>query len=193
MYGSVQAAFQHGITAPLRRHRRDPPAPELEQQQSQFQRIEGQYPLAGGDTPQQAPSYEAYHYRLDRNEVHQRQLKIPVYVENLGNYTPADSRDETDAARREAEQTVSAKSDSENQQETQEGLAEASGSSVAVQAKTKLIESKSAQSKTKPLKVNDSCSQDEPSRDDAAPTSQPAGRQLSQTDVEVKFSKIHKK
>ncbi|XP_040896005.1 chloride channel CLIC-like protein 1 [Toxotes jaculatrix] len=44
MYGSVQAAFQHGITAPLRR--RDPPQPLR-------RRIEGRNHLARGDAPQQ--------------------------------------------------------------------------------------------------------------------------------------------
>lgn len=187
MYGSVQAAFQHGITAPLRRPRRDPPAPELEQPQPQRQRIEGHDPLAGGDAPQQAPAHQAYDHRLNRNQVHRRRLNKAMNVENIGNANPAYSGDDTDAARPEAEQSVSAESDSENQRETQEGPAGATGSSVAAQTKTKPTESKSAQSKAKPSKVNESCSQNEPSREDAAPTSQPAESQPSQTDIEVIF------
>lgn len=183
MYGSVQAAFQHGITAPLRRPRRDPPAAEVEQPRPQLQRIEGRDPLAGGDAPQQAPPPQPYEHRLHRNQVHRRRPDRSVNVENIGNANPAYSEDDTDAARPEAEQSVSA--DSENQRETQEGPAGATGSSVAAQTKTKTTESKPAQSKAKPLKVNENRSRDEPSREDAALTSEPAERQMSQTKVEV--------
>ncbi|KAM6938690.1 chloride channel CLIC-like protein 1 [Lycodopsis pacificus] len=55
MYGGVQAAFQHGIAAPFRRLRGDPPPPQLEQ------------PQPGGDAPQQV--VEGW---LHRNQVRQR-------------------------------------------------------------------------------------------------------------------------
>ncbi|XP_029004686.1 chloride channel CLIC-like protein 1 isoform X2 [Betta splendens] len=179
MYGSVQAAFQHGITAPLRRHRRDPPAPQLEEPQPPLQRIEGQAPLAVGDAPQQAQLNEANDPRLQRNQVHQRRVHRPVFVENIGNGTGAYSEDEMDAAQREAQQTDSAMSDPE----TQQGPAEASGGNGAVQTRTKPTESKSAQSKKKPLNVKNS-SQDEASKEDAASRPQPAARRPSQNDVE---------
>ncbi|KAM6938689.1 chloride channel CLIC-like protein 1 [Lycodopsis pacificus] len=54
MYGGVQAAFQHGIAAPFRRLRGDPPPPQLEQ------------PQPGGDAPQQVVEG-----RLHRNQVPQ--------------------------------------------------------------------------------------------------------------------------
>ncbi|XP_026201052.1 chloride channel CLIC-like protein 1 [Anabas testudineus] len=198
MYGSVQAAFRHGITAPLRRHRRDPPPPELEQQQPRLQRIEGHDPLAGGDAPYHAPAHyapaphapahqappyqvpppQSHDFRLDRNQVHQRRPNRTLNVENIGN---AYREDVTDAARQKVEQTASAMLDSENQQETEEEPAAASGSSVAAQAKTKPTESKPAESKAK---VNKNCAHNEPTRDNSAPPSPPAGRQPSQADVE---------
>lgn len=183
MYGSVQAAFQHGIMAPLRRPRRDPPPPELEQLQPQ--RIEGHDPLAGGDAPQHAPPHQAYDHRLNRNQV-RRRLNGAVNVENIGNANTAYSADDPDAAQPKEEQTGSAESDSENQRETREELVGARGGSVAAQTRTNPTESKSQQSKAKPLKENEKCSQDEPSRDSAVPTSPPAERQPSQTDVEVR-------
>ncbi|XP_077441298.1 chloride channel CLIC-like protein 1 isoform X2 [Vanacampus margaritifer] len=53
MYGSVQAVFQYGITAPLRRHRRDPPLPPPEQ--PRLQEIEDRGHMEGGDAPQPRP------------------------------------------------------------------------------------------------------------------------------------------
>ncbi|XP_023255827.1 chloride channel CLIC-like protein 1 isoform X1 [Seriola lalandi dorsalis] len=194
LYASVQAVFQHGITAPLRRPRRDPGPPELEPHQPQLQRIEGRDRFEEGDAPQQAPRHQAPRHqanegRLGRNHVRQRAPKRPEEkrVETL---LPVYSEDETDAARREggseAEQNLSADSDSENQLKTQEEPAGASASSVAPktsQAKTKPTESDSSQSKAKHLKVKKDRSQDEPSRDNAALRPQPAGGQPSQTDV----------
>uniref|UniRef100_A0A3Q1I2Z5 Chloride channel CLIC-like protein 1 n=1 Tax=Anabas testudineus TaxID=64144 RepID=A0A3Q1I2Z5_ANATE len=200
MYGRVQAAFGHGITAPLRRHRRDPPPPELEQQQPRLQRIEGHDPLAGGDAPYQAspnhaPSHQAPAHQAPPNQAppcqappnqappnhapahqgHQRGPNKSLNVENRGR------EDETDSARQKVEQTASAMLDSENQQETEEEPAGGSGSSVAAQAKTKPTESKPAESKAK---VNKNWAHDEPTRDNSVPTSPPAGRQPSQADVE---------
>ncbi|XP_039983976.1 chloride channel CLIC-like protein 1 isoform X2 [Xiphias gladius] len=194
MYGSVQAVFQHGITAPLRRLRRDPPPPELGELQPQLQRIEGRDHFAGGDAPQQAPRHRADDGRLRRNQVHRRRPREQpalVVVETLQAVDPAYNEDETDAeqqeGRSEAEQNLSADSDSENQQETREEPAGASASSIAAnttQAKTKPARTYSSQSEAKPLKVNENHSQDEPSRDNAELRSQPAGRPPSQTDTQ---------
>lgn len=205
MYGSVQAAFQHGIMAPLRRPRRDPPPPELERPQPPL-RIEEHGHLAGGDAPapapapapQHAPRHRADDARLHRNQVHQRRPNRPkqeparLVVETLRTVDPQYSGDETDTQRREgspeAEQSLSAESDSENQQETQEELERASGGSAAAnaaQSQTKPKESDLSQSKKKPVQGNDTVPHDEPSRDGAAPRPQPpAERQPSQPDVQ---------
>lgn len=195
MYGGVHAAFQHGITAPFRRPRRDPPPPQLEQPRPGIQQIEYDDHLAGGDAPQQpAPRQRADDARLHRNQVHQRrpnrarEQRAKVVVETLRRAEPRYSEDDTDAAgAREAEQNLSAESDSENQQEAQE---EPEGESVAAnttQTKTKPAES--SPSKTKPVKGNEKLPEDKPSRDRAAPRSQSAGRPPSHTDVQV--SKTH--
>ncbi|GAA6214138.1 chloride channel CLIC-like protein 1 isoform X2 [Lates japonicus] len=175
MYGSVQAAFQHGITAPLRRPQRDPPPPPVDEPQPR-QRIEGRDHLAGGDAPQQAPRHRVDDVRLQRNQVHQRQPNRPrekqaqVGVETLN---PSFSGDETDAQRREGgpdpDQNLSADSDSESPQEAQEEPEGASASSASA--------ANIAQTKTKAT-LSDS------SKSEAKPSSQPAGRQPSHTDVQ---------
>ncbi|XP_044055977.1 chloride channel CLIC-like protein 1 isoform X2 [Siniperca chuatsi] len=186
MYGSVQAAFQHGITAPFRRIR-DPTPPPLEQPRRHLQEIEDYEHLAGGDAPQLAPRHLAYDGRLNRNQVHQRRHNRPreerakVDVVTVRTAEAPYSEDETDAVLREAEQNLSAESDSENQEE----LAGASASSVAAnKSKTTPAESDSSQSKTKPLKVKKNLSKDELTGDDAASRAQPAARRPSQTDVQ---------
>lgn len=53
MYGSVQAIFQYGITAPLRRHRRDPPLPPPER--PRLQEIEDRGHMERGDMLESRP------------------------------------------------------------------------------------------------------------------------------------------
>ncbi|XP_031720086.1 chloride channel CLIC-like protein 1 isoform X1 [Anarrhichthys ocellatus] len=174
MYGGVQAAFQHGIAAPFRRPRGDPPPPQLEPPQPQVQRILAGDNLAGGDAPQQAPMQQAVEGRLHRNQVRQRQpnrRREEMGVESLGTAEPPYSEDETDAELREAEQNLSAESDSESLHETLEELVS--------------TESDSSPSKTKLLKVNEKLSQNKLIRDGEAPQSQPAERPLSLTDVQI--------
>ncbi|XP_061681833.1 chloride channel CLIC-like protein 1 [Syngnathoides biaculeatus] len=65
MYGSVQAVFQYGITAPLRRRRRDPPLPQPEH--SALQEIEDRGYMEGEVTPQSCPRRSADQARLHRN------------------------------------------------------------------------------------------------------------------------------
>ncbi|XP_042273798.1 chloride channel CLIC-like protein 1 isoform X2 [Thunnus maccoyii] len=204
MYGSVQAAFRYGITAPLRRRRRrDPPPPGLNQPQPPVLRIEDRDHLAGGDAPQQALRHRANDDRLQRNDIRQRQPNrvreepAKIVVETLCTADRPYSEDETDGERREGspeseqtEQSLSAvesdpqtESDSENQPDTQEELDRAGAGSVAHreakankdQSKTKPTDSSPV--KTKPLKVKKKVSQDEPSRN----RSQPAGRHPAQT------------
>lgn len=179
LYGSVQAAFQHGITAPFRRPRRDRP-PQPEQQWPRLQEIEDGDHLAGGDAPQHVPRQLANDGRLHRNQVYQRRPNRPreetakVVVETLRTAEPPYSEDETDAEPQEAEQNLSIESDTENQQETQEELEGASARTVAANTtptKTKPTESDSSPSKAKPVKVNEKLSQDKLSIDSAAPTS----------------------
>lgn len=181
MYGSVQAAFQHGITAPLRRPRRDPPPPLVDEPQPR-QRIEGRDHLAGGDAPQQAPRHRADDVRLQRNQVRQRQpnrpreKQTPVDVETLN---PSFRGDEIDARRREGgpdpDKNLSADSDPESQQEAQEEPEGASASSASAANR--------AQTKTKATRSDSS-------KSEAKPSSQPAGRQPSHTDVQVSSCKI---
>lgn len=206
MYGGVQAAFQYGIMAPLRRRPGNPPPPELDQPQHPLQRIEGRDHLAGGDAPQQDPRHRANNGRLERNQFRQRRPNrareepAKVVVETLRTANPSYSEDETDGERREGspeseqmEQSLSAiesdpqtESDSENQQDTQEELAGASAGSVAHReakankAQSKRKDTDSSQAKTKPLKEKKNVSQDEPSRISAAARSQPAGRRPAQ-------------
>lgn len=194
MYGSVQASFRYGITAPFRRPQRDPPPPQLENPQPHIQEIEDGDHLAGGDAPQHAQRHRVNDGRLQRNQVHQRRPNrlreepAKVVVETQRTAGPPYSEDEMDAVLREAEQNPSAESDSENLQETPEDLEGESASSVAAnttQTQTKPTESDSSSSKTKPLKENEKLSQDKLSRDSGAPKPQPAGRRPLQTDVQV--------
>ncbi|KAM4549209.1 chloride channel CLIC-like protein 1 isoform 2-T2 [Odontesthes bonariensis] len=207
-YGSVQAAFQHGIMAPLRRPRRDPPPPELEQPQPQPRplRIEGYDYLAGGDAPapapapapQHVPKHRAEDTRLHRNNVQRRRNKVReepalIAVETLRTVNHQYSEDEMDAERHEespeAMENPPADSESENQQETEEEVdgASALGATANTTQSAKRNESDSSQSKNKPSKRKEKPPQIEPSgdgaADGAAAGSQPAEGQPPQTDV----------
>lgn len=196
MYGGVQAVFQHGIAAPFRRPRLDPPPPQLEPQQPRHQQIEGVDHLAAGDAPlpQQVPRQRAEGGRLDRNQVRQRQPNRPrekpakVVIETLCTTESRYSENETDGQRREAEQNISDESDSENQPETREELEGESVPANTTQTKTKPAESDSSPSKIKPLKVNKKRSQDKISRDGAASRPQPAEGRPSQTDAQERHA-----
>ncbi|XP_076583320.1 chloride channel CLIC-like protein 1 isoform X2 [Chaetodon auriga] len=188
MYGSVQAAFQYGVTAPFRRPRGDPAPPQLDPPQRHIQEIEDRDHLAGGDAPQQAPRYRANDGRLHRNQVRQRQAHRPreerVKVETLRTAESLYSEDEMDARLREAEQNHSSVSDSENQQEAQEESQGASANSVAadsIQSETKPAESDSSQSDGKALKEKENLPKDELSKGRGESKSQPVERWPSQT------------
>lgn len=169
MYGSVQAAFQHGIMAPLRRPRRDPPPPELEQPQAQPRlRIKDRDHFAGGDAPQQqhALRYRADEARLNRNDLHQRRPNRQ-WVETLGT-----AEDEPDAERAkevpEADQNPSVEPDSENQQGAEERPPAAKDNSAGAnkaKLEPKAARSDSSESKNKTSKGNENLSQDQPDRD----------------------------
>ena len=217
-YGSVQAAFQHGIMAPLRRPRRDPPPPELEQPQPRPLRIEGYDYLARGDAPapapapvpapapapQHVPRHRADDARLHRNNVHQRRrIKVReepalIAVETLRTVNQLYSEDETDAERLEespeAMENPPADSESENQQETEKEVdaANSLGTTANTTQSAEHKESDSSQSKNKPSKQKEKPPQIEPSGDGAAAGSQPAEGQPPQTDVPVSyFLKTH--
>nr|XP_015826080.2 chloride channel CLIC-like protein 1 isoform X1 [Nothobranchius furzeri] len=196
-YGSVQAAFQHGIMAPLRRPRRDPPPPELERPQQRPLRIEDHGYNAGGDAPALAPAqqgvqrHRAEDIRLDRNSVHQRCANKVVEklasVETLRSADQHYSEDETDAHRLEGgpavEENPSVESDSGNQQEVQEEVQSEGAAAEATHPKTKQVGAGSSQTKNKPpKKVNEA--PDEPSRDGAAAEPQSAERPFSHTDAQ---------
>uniref|UniRef100_A0A1A7YTY2 Chloride channel CLIC-like protein 1 n=1 Tax=Iconisemion striatum TaxID=60296 RepID=A0A1A7YTY2_9TELE len=201
-YGSVQAAFQHGIMAPLRRPRRDPPHPELQHPQRIPLRIEDHNYSAGGDAPapasapapvpaqQQVPRHIAEDTRLDRNSVHQRrpnrvaEKPAPVTVETLRSADRHYSEDETDAHRLEggpaAEENPPLESDSENQQEIQEEVQREGAAAKATHPETKPAETGLSQMKNKPPKKENE-PPDEPSRDAAAARRPSAERPLSHT------------
>ncbi|XP_041862972.1 chloride channel CLIC-like protein 1 isoform X2 [Melanotaenia boesemani] len=205
MYGSVQAAFQHGIMAPLRRPRRDPPPPELQQPQPYPLMVEnrGNLAVAGGDAPapaaaptpapapaqQHVPRYRANDARLYRNNVHQRRptrvREEPQLVVETLRTAELYSGDETDAERHEESPEIAEnlpeQSESENQQETQEeadGASSHSNATHSAQSKPKHTESDSSQSKNKPLKGKEQLSPDEPKEGGAAERSEPASRKI---------------
>ena len=100
----------------------------------------------------------------------------------------AENEDETDAPFREQGQNLSAESDSENQEETQEERAGANASSVPAntgQSETKPTEPDSSPSETEPPKKKENPSKDKPSRNDAASKPEAEERPPSQTDVQV--------
>ncbi|XP_074524554.1 chloride channel CLIC-like protein 1 [Halichoeres trimaculatus] len=191
-YGSVNAAFRYGITAPFRRPRRDPPPPQLRPQRH-VQEIEDSDHLAGGDAPQLALRHRANDGRYHRNEVHHRrpnrvmEQRAKLNVETLRTAGPSTSEDETDAGVLEEEQNLSAESDSETQQEIPEELPVASagtGSANKTESNTKPDESESSKSKNKPSKVSEKPSNHESSRDSAAFRPQPNERRPSRTDAQ---------
>ncbi|XP_062251633.1 chloride channel CLIC-like protein 1 [Platichthys flesus] len=190
VFVSVQAAFLHGITAPLRHWGPPPPGLQQPQQQPQalFQGVADLDPLAGRDTHQQGPRQQADDGRAHRNPVRQRhpnrpiEKKARVVVETL--QSAARSEDETDNEQQEGncevEQNLTEESDAENQVENKEEPEEAADNRVAAhiaQAKTKTTP------KAKPMRVSENRSQDQHSGDDEAPKSQPAGNPPSHTDV----------
>ncbi|XP_029939852.1 chloride channel CLIC-like protein 1 [Salarias fasciatus] len=204
MYGSVQSAFQYGIMAPLRRPRRDPPPPELDQRPPPPLRNEHQNQSAGGDLPplagerpalpQRDPGHGAAEARSRRNLVHQRRpnkVQTSVPVKTLRPVDPLYSEDETDAAHREenpeVEEDLYRSLGEENQQEAAEVLETPTVGKAAKSAsptKTKPAESDSSRSEKKPLKENDKLSQDELRRDSTVATSQPAEKQPSHVDIQ---------
>lgn len=191
MYGGVHAAFQHGITAPFRRPRRDPPPPELPQPQPRHLQIEDH--LAEGDAPQHAPRRRDNEGRLQRNQVHQRRQRpreepvAKVVVETLRTAESPFSEDEMDNQQRETEQNLSAESDTENQQQTQEEPAGESASRAAANTtKPKPAGSDSSESMPKSLEVKENFSKDGLSRDGAESKPQPAERRPPQTDTNAK-------
>ncbi|XP_034566497.1 chloride channel CLIC-like protein 1 [Notolabrus celidotus] len=193
MYGGVNAAFQHGITAPFRRSRRDPPPPQLGPRRH-VQEIEDADHLAEGDAPQQALRHQAHDARLHRNQVNQRRPNRPreqraeVLVETLHTAGLSDSEDETDAGLREEEQNLSTEPDSDTQQEAHEEMVErTSDSKVSAdknKSNTKPTKSPSSQSKNKPLKRGERPAHDESSRDSAASRPQPEERRPSHNDFQ---------
>ncbi|KAM9761897.1 chloride channel CLIC-like protein 1 isoform 2-T2 [Menidia menidia] len=213
VYGSVQAAFQHGIMAPLRGPRRDPPPPELGPPQPQPQprplRMEGHDALAGGDAPArvQAPAPEriprgqADDVRLNRNNVHQRRPRrvreppAPIAVETLRTVNPQYSEDETDAERHaestEVTENPSTGSESESQLETEEEAGGAGAAAANTTQTAKPKESDSSQPKKKTSTPEKKPPQNEPRRAPAEAASQPAGRRPSLTDPESSVPPRH--
>uniref|UniRef100_A0A3B3TQH4 Chloride channel CLIC-like protein 1 n=1 Tax=Poecilia latipinna TaxID=48699 RepID=A0A3B3TQH4_9TELE len=204
MYGSVHAAFQHGIMAPFRRPRRDPPPAELEHNQRPPPRIENRDYLAGGDAPahapplaiaqQHIPRQQGDNARLDRNHIHCRrpnrvkEEKAPIGVETLKAADPRFSEDELDGEQHEERlevENASANSGSEDQQEAPEEVRKENAAAQKDQPKNQQTESNSSQAKKKQIQTKQTGSKDEPRKDVAVKSPQPADIQPSQTDVQV--------
>nr|XP_046246916.1 chloride channel CLIC-like protein 1 isoform X2 [Scatophagus argus] len=181
-YGSVQAAFQHGITAPFRRPRRDPPPRQLPQPQRRLQEIEDYGHVGEGDAPRYLNQGNGG--RGNRNLVHQRPLRREPPQMNRGTLHTGErpfSEDEADAPQCMAVQNLSAQN--ENVQDTEEEPAGASASSAAAntaQSTSKTKKSDSSQSKTEPLKE----SKNLPKDDGRASKSQQAKGGPSETGVQ---------
>ncbi|XP_014908182.1 chloride channel CLIC-like protein 1 isoform X1 [Poecilia latipinna] len=203
MYGSVHAAFQHGIMAPFRRPRRDPPPAELEHNQRPPPRIENRDYLAGGDAPahapplaiaqQHIPRQQGDNARLDRNHIHCRrpnrvkEEKAPIGVETLKAADPRFSEDELDGEQHEERlevENASANSGSEDQQEAPEEVRKENAAAQKDQPKNQQTESNSSQAKKKQIQTKQTGSKDEPRKDVAVKSPQPADIQPSQTDVQ---------
>lgn len=188
MYGGVNAAFQHGITAPFRRPRRDPPPPELPQPEPRHLQIEDR--LAEGDMPQHPPRHRDNEARLQRNQVHQRRQRpreepvAKVVVETLRTTESPFSEDEMDNLQREAEQTLSAESETENQQQTQEEPAGAQHVAAnTARSKPKPAGPASSESESESLEVTENFSKDGLGRNCAESEPQPAEGRTPQTDA----------
>ncbi|MEQ2191078.1 hypothetical protein XENOCAPTIV_020263 [Xenoophorus captivus] len=197
MYGGVHAAFQHGIMAPFRRPRRDPPAPELEHLQRFHPRIEARDYFAGGDAPAHAPmlangqQHVSWHQgdnaRLDGNNIHRRRPNrvredsAPVGVETLRAADPLVSEDELDGEQHEESPEV-VENAPVDQQETPEKVEGENAS--ADQPKIQKTKSHLSQAKKKEIQTKEEGSQDEPSRDGTAAPPQPTEMQRSEADVQ---------
>lgn len=124
MYGGVNAAFQHGITAPFRRHRRDS-HDQLEPPPERYMpRIEGgrRGGAGGGDAPFFAPPQHQDNGDRGGNQVRQRPVnrgreqRQKIIVQNLGNLDH--TMDEMDNNGHEA-RSHSEQSDTESTVESQ--------------------------------------------------------------------------
>ncbi|XP_056132386.1 chloride channel CLIC-like protein 1 isoform X2 [Lampris incognitus] len=193
MYGSVHAAFQYGITAPFRGHRRQPP-PALDQPQPRplRQRDAGRNRLAGGDTLQPVTRPRAIHGRSD-HKVHQQKPdrkseKSCVFVETLRSANQLSSEDEPDVVLREEDadeeqqerlsnsDSEAEGGDSDDQEEVLEELKSASSCSVA-EAKAKAPVAKAKPTAVDQSSRNANPTQANQSKDSETPKSLLANRQ----------------
>ncbi|XP_023194668.1 chloride channel CLIC-like protein 1 isoform X2 [Xiphophorus maculatus] len=200
MYGSVHAAFQHGIMAPFRRPRRDPPPAGLEHNQRPPPRIENLDYLAGGDAPAHAPPLaiaqqpiprqQGNDARSDRNNIHRRrpnrvkEERAPVGVETLKAADPRFSEDELDGEQHEESlevENTNANAGSEDQQETREEVEKENAAAKKDQPKNQQTDSNSSQAKKKQIQTKQNGSKEELRRDVTIEPPQPAD---IQTDVQ---------
>ncbi|XP_061152930.1 chloride channel CLIC-like protein 1 [Syngnathus typhle] len=161
MYGSVQAVFQYGITAPLRRDRRDPAIPPPEQ--PRLQEIEDRGHMEAGDMAQPRPRRDSNEAPLHRNQLCRsrpnkaREGPARVFVETLRTAASSHVDGGRRARRVEAgqgdEADPQADSDSDNYAEGEEEQRGAAGVLLSqVDAKTKGTDSQSEQTKDHDIK-----------------------------------------
>ncbi|XP_077462714.1 chloride channel CLIC-like protein 1 isoform X2 [Stigmatopora argus] len=165
MYGTVQAVFRYGITAPLYRHRRDPILPPPEQRY--IQEIENRGYIGGDDTPQHCTHFSRDEARPESNQSCRSRLnavrKEParIVVETLRTAVSSHSQPELDGKRRarrfQAGQgdEPDPRTDSESDEHTEVEETQRGASAVAPQL--------GAKTKTKPADCDSSLS--EPPKD----------------------------
>lgn len=109
MYGGVNAAFQHGITAPFRRRGRDPHDRLEPPQERYLPRIEG----GGGDAPFYAPPpQQRDNEDRGENQVRQRpanrgrEQRRKIHVQNLGNMDRTEADGDAHEAGSDSEQSL---------------------------------------------------------------------------------------
>ncbi|XP_015234135.1 PREDICTED: chloride channel CLIC-like protein 1 isoform X1 [Cyprinodon variegatus] len=200
MYGSVHAAFQHGIMAPFRRPRRDPP-PLDRPHHPPPPMIEDRDYLAGGDAPAQAPvqpiapqnipRQRGEDARLDRNDVHRRRPNrvqegpAPAKVETVRAAEPLFSEDERDGEQHKEEPEVveNNSTPAEPGSKDQQGKVEKKKDQMKNQYAAS--DSNPSQTKGKHVKSKEKDSEDKHSRADAAAPPEVQSLQTDAQDLEA--------
>lgn len=143
MYGGVNAAFQHGITAPFRRRRRDPPPPALDRRPPQPRRIEGRRDSAGDDPSSRDGQRHRDHE--DRSNGDRVRRRRGVGGRDPAARTPVETlrnADERDGERYRAGTEDASASESENTPERRGGAATQLTGSDSVPLKSKAADGK---------------------------------------------------
>lgn len=148
MYGGVNAAFQHGITAPFRRGRRDPRGQIEPPPERHLPRIEGHDHLGGGDTPPYVPQRQAIGDERG-NQVRQRDInrgreqKQRIIVQNVGILDHGYNNDDMDG------DLYVGRSDTESEEPTNESQIDGASNLALEHAEVDSTQSKTEQTLNK--------------------------------------------